>query len=111
MYITEEDIDAYYDEMAEDAKWEAAREEWKQEQIENAYYEEQALRDTIEDAASENCYADYSSGKRAHLECEHSSYTPRPSSSDTSDGMSLFFFGLLGVIIIAFCVSRLRKGN
>ena len=71
------------------------------------YEDERALQETLEDAAREDCYADYSGGKGPHMECD---YHTGSSSTKSSSQESAIIGGVVVCIIIAIIVAIvLRK--
>lgn len=104
-------MDAYYDDMARDAEYEAAREEWEAEQRESMYEEQEALEETLRDADRENCYADYSSGKKPEMNCEYSTGTSSSKSSSQSDTIAGVSIIIIVVAIIAFFIYKSSHKN
>ena len=78
------------------------QEKWEEQQREQMYEDERALQETLEDAAREDCYADYSGGKGPHMECD---YHTGSSSSKSSSQESAIIGGVVVCIIIAIIVA------
>ena len=104
-------MDAYYDDMARDAEYEAAREEWEAEQRESMYEEQEALEEALRDANRENCYADYSSGKKPEMNCEYSVGTSSSISSSQDDTIVGAFIVIIIVATIVFFIYKMLNRN
>lgn len=78
---------------------------WEREQEQQMYEEQDALEETLRDADRENCYADYSGGKKPEMNCEYSTGTSSSkisSQSNTIAGVSIIII----VAIIAFFIYK-----
>ena len=105
--MSDDEIDAYYDEMAEDAQNEGWREDYKREMEQERYDEEQALRETLEDAAREDCYADYSGGRKPEMTCDY--HTETSSNAGAWDTYGAIFSGAIIGVGIAWMVNYINK--
>lgn len=98
----EYDQDMYeeFQQEYQEFKQEYEQEKWEQKQKEQMYEDERDLQESIRDTAQENCYADYSGGKKPSLECDYSNFsTTSPSPQETA-----MIGGVVIVAIIAIAI-------
>ncbi len=87
----------FQEQYRESQDW-AEQEEFERQQEEDAYMGQGAL----DEAAREDCYADYSGGRKPHMTCDY--YTGDPTSSkspqESSIIGSIFILVIIGTIIL-----------
>lgn len=93
----------------EKSEWEQEYQQYKQEQElrDQMYDDEDALQETLRDAAREDCYADYSGGKSPTMRCDYHS----ESSGSTAYNLdAATFFGMVFIFsIVGFFIYLLVK--
>lgn len=98
----------YYD----DYEYERDREEWEAERRELDMYEDRALQETLEDAARENCYADYSGGKKPTMRCDYNAGSNSTNVSGSQESAAVGgVIALIIIAVVAYMVFRPKKGR
>ncbi len=104
-------MEDYYQAIEDQRYYEENQREYQQYQYEKQerYYEESIYQEVLEEAAREDCYADYSGGKGPHTSC---TYHTEPASSGASSSQGNLMAGicllaLLGLIV--FIILKARK--
>lgn len=109
----EYDRDMYEEHQREYAEWQQEYEQykWEEEQKQQIYDSEKALQDTLDDAARENCYADYSSGKKPEMNCEYSTESSSSAHPNQENIATCIFLIIIAIAIVAYFVYRLSKNK
>ena len=94
----------------QESKQEYEQYKWEKEQEQQMYEDERALQDTLDDAAREDCHADYSSGKKPTMDCD---YHTGSSSTNTQDSAIIggIVFAVIIAAIIGYFIFKSKKNK
>lgn len=103
-----EDYEDYLQNSAESQR-EYEKYKYTQEQEQSMYEEERILQDDLNDAAKEDCHADYSGGKKPTMDCDYSTGSPTKSLSPQESAIFGVGFAIIIIGLVAFFIIKSNK--